>query len=193
MLLSVLSEIFFTSVYNNKHNDMRSRLLQQQSFCLRARKLKSFLFLILVVFSSALFAQNNQVITIVGRVAAGDTALMGVTVNVKGTSTTTQTDANGRFTIQAPANGVLVFSSVGYGVQEVRINNRASLNINLQSSNRRMDEVIVVGYATQRRATVTGAVSSVNSADLTVTPSNTTSGALVGKVQGITTRAQAEV
>ena len=120
---------------------MKIRLLQQQPFCLQARKLRSFMVLIFVAFSSALFAQNNQEIIVVGRVAAGDTALMGATVNVKGTATSTQTDANGRFTIQAPANGTLVISSVGYDVQEVRINNRASLSINLQSSNRRMEEV----------------------------------------------------
>lgn len=166
---------------------MKIRLLQARFFSLHAKKIRNLLLLVFLSFSLPLFAQD---ITVTGRVAAGDTALAGVTVNVKGTNNSTLTDANGRFTIKAPANGVLVFSFVGYTQQEVRVDNRATLDIRLGSANQQMNEVIVVGYATQRRGTVTGAVSSVSGADLTITPSNTTSGALVGKVQGITTRAQ---
>ena len=65
---------------------MKIRLLLQPFFCQRAEKMRSILLLILIGFSSVLFAQNNQNITVAGRVAAGDTALAGVTVNVKGTA-----------------------------------------------------------------------------------------------------------
>ncbi len=82
----------------------------------------------------------------------------------------------------------LVFTYVGYAPQEIKVNNRTAVNVQLQSTNQQLTDVVVVGYGTQRRATVTGAVSSINSRDLLTTPSNTTSGALVGKVQGITTR-----
>src|SRR5690349_18936436 len=136
---------------------MKIRLLQQPFFCLPAKKMRSLLLLILIGCSSGLFAQNNQNITVAGRVASGDTALAGVTVNVKGTTVSTQTDANGRFSIQAPANGVLVFSFIGYDALEVKINNRTSLDVRMQSGNQRMNEVVVVGYTTQKRGTVTGA------------------------------------
>jgi TonB-linked SusC/RagA family outer membrane protein len=152
-------------------------------------ELKRMRSLLLVAFFCSFFSSAfTQTVTVTGRVTAGDTALAGVTVNVKSTTISTQTDVNGRFTIQAPPNGVLVFSHVSYNLQEVRINNRASLTINMLSGNRRMDEVIVVGYATQRRASVTGAISQVNSEDLIRTPATTISAALVGKVQGITSR-----
>ena len=90
-----------------------------------------FLFLfVLTLCSSALFAQQ----TVSGRVVAGDSALAGVTVQVKGGSAATQTDENGAFSISAPATGTLVFSNVGFTTQEVRINNRTSLTVQIQGS-----------------------------------------------------------
>lgn len=150
----------------------------------RIKKLKFFLFLSLSLLSCSVFSQT----TITGKVATGDTALSGVTVQVKGANTATQTDANGNFSINAPSNATLIFSSVGYASQEVRINNRTSLTIQLESQNQQLTDVVVVGYSTQRRATVTGSVSTVGAKDLVTTPATTTSGALVGKVQGITSR-----
>ena len=141
--------------------------------------------LLLLIFSlSDLFAQN----AVTGRVTTGDTALAGVTVTVKGSTTTAQTDDNGRFSINAPANATLVFTYVGYGELEVPVNNRSNVAIQLKSVNQQLSDVIVVGYGTQRKASVTGAISTVSSSDLLTTPATTTSGALVGKVQGITTR-----
>ena len=147
----------------------------------------NFRFLLFAVFSllsASLFAQNP----VQGRVVSGDSALANVTVQVKGTRTTAMTDAEGRFSIDAPANGSLVFSYVGFGSQEIQIRNRSSIDVNLQSTGQQLSDVVVVGYATQKRATVTGAVSNIGSKDLLTTPATTTSGALVGKIQGITTR-----
>src|SRR4051812_44688257 len=75
------------------------------------------LFTVLCSFSSSLFAQ--QVVT--GRVTAGDTAVVGASVQLKGGTTATQTDMNGRFSINVPENATLVISSVGYGNEEVRV------------------------------------------------------------------------
>jgi len=149
-----------------------------------SNKLRPVLFVLALFLSSALFAQN----TVTGRIAAGDTALSGVTVQVKGTNTVTQTNATGNFTINAPSNATLVFTYVGYAPQEVKVNSRTNISVQLESVNQQLTDVVVVGYGTQKRATVTGAVSSVGSKDLLTTPATTTSGALVGKVQGITTR-----
>ena len=138
------------------------------------------------VLSSFVIAQNTP---ITGRVSIRDSALANVTIQVKNTNTYTVTDENGRFTINAPANATLVFSSVGFVTQEVAINNQTSLNIQLVSSNQQLNDVIVVGYGTQRRRNVTGAVSALTGGDVQRTPAVSTSQALSGKVQGITTRA----
>ncbi len=150
----------------------------------RSTKLRTVFLIIFSLFSCALFAQN----TVTGKIAAGDSALSGVTVQVKGTNTVTQTDGTGNFTINVPSNATLVFTYVGYAPQEVKVNSRTNLSVQLESVNQQLTDVVVVGYGTQKRATVTGAVSSVSSKDLLTTPATTTSGALVGKVQGITTR-----
>jgi TonB-linked SusC/RagA family outer membrane protein len=137
---------------------------------------------LLTLFSTALFAQK----TVTGRVVAGDSALSGVTVSVKNTSTATQTDANGRFSISAPANGTLVFSSVGFNRQEISVNDRSTLNIQMQGANQQMNEVVVVGYGTQKKATVTGSVATVRGADLDKSPSLNLSNSLAGRLPGIT-------
>ncbi|MEO5998313.1 MAG: TonB-dependent receptor [Chitinophagaceae bacterium] len=120
-----------------------------------------FLF-ILIVLSSNLFAQ----LVIKGKVATGDSALIGATVQVKGTNTITQTDANGNFTISAPTNATLVISSVGFGSEEVKTNNRSNLNIQLTSSAQQIGEVVVVGYSTQAKRKLTSAVATVSGEDL---------------------------
>lgn len=152
--------------------------------CTYSTKLRPVLLIFFSLCSCTLFAQN----TVTGRIAAGDSALSGVTVQVKGTNTVTQTNENGSFTINAPANATLVFTYVGYAPQELKVNSRTNISVQLESVNQQLTDVVVVGYGTQKRATVTGAVSSVSSKDLLTTPATTTSGALVGKVQGITTR-----
>ncbi|MCU7548868.1 TonB-dependent receptor [Chitinophagaceae bacterium LB-8] len=140
----------------------------------------------LVLFTSTVFAQQRPVS---GKVSVGDTALSGITVQVKGTAIATQTDANGQYTINAPADATLIFSSIGYGVQEVKLGNHTTLNVQMKSTTQQMNEVIVVGYGTQRKGTVTGAISNLKAEDIVRTPATSVSAALVGKMQGITARA----
>jgi len=137
--------------------------------------------LIFLIFSSSLFAQQK----ITGRVAAGDTALQGATVLVKGTAISTQTDANGRFAINAGPNATLVVSSVGYSTQELPVGNKSSLNVKLSSSAQQMSEVIVVGYGTQKRATVTGSVATVKGTELQKSPAVNLSNSLAGRLPGV--------
>jgi TonB-linked SusC/RagA family outer membrane protein len=143
-----------------------------------------FCFLLFFVSQTA-FTQQP---TVTGKVRSGDSVLKGVTVMLKNSNTVTTTNEEGIFTLKAPSNATLVFTSVGYEVQEVKINGNAPLDVNLKVLNHNLNDVVVVGYATQRKGSVTGAVSSINSADLTRTPQSTTSGMLVGKIQGITAR-----
>lgn len=134
--------------------------------------------------SSALFAQQK---TISGRVLSGDTAVSGVTVQIKGTNTGTQTDANGNFTINASSNATLVISSIGYTSQEVRTNNHSTLNVQLQSTTQEMQQVVVVGYGTQKKATLTGAVSTVKGSDVVKSPVMNVSNSLGGRLPGLVT------
>lgn len=131
-----------------------------------------------------------QEMAVTGKVTDGNgTALPGVTVLLKGTTIAAPTDGSGNYTITVPdGSGTLVFSYIGFESQEVPINNRATIDVTMGADAEALEEVVVVGYGTQSRGTVTGAVGTVQSAAITRTPAVTTSQALVGKVQGITAR-----
>ena len=144
-------------------------------------KKKNFLLLFfLSLFTSALFAQK----TISGTVTAGDAAEAGITVQVKGTNQATLTDAQGRFTISAPTNATLVISNVGYTTQEIKVGNQANFNIQLQPSNQQLEQVVVVGYGTQKKATVTGAISAIKGEEILKSPVTNVSNGLVGPPTG---------
>jgi len=162
---------------------MKRRLLMRIVSSLKPPCLKSPGFILfLLFFSNAIFAQQP----IKGRVAIGDTALAGVTVQVKGSNNYTQTDIDGRFSIVAPSTATLVFSYVGYENKEQRANSNL-LNVQLAAARGGMDEVVVVGYGTQRKATLTGSVAAVKGAELTKSPSVNVSNSLGGRLPGLVT------
>lgn len=110
----------------------------------------------------------------------------GVNVLVKGTATGTTTDVNGKFSIQIGApTDVLVFSFVGYAKQEVTVGSQTTINITLAEDNRNLDEVVVVGYGTQKKVTLTGAVVSVNSQEIVTTKNQNVQNMLTGKLPGL--------
>jgi len=137
-----------------------------------------------LLFISNAFAQN---VTISGTVtdAADKTTLPSVSILVKGTTTGTQTDANGKYSINAPSNSTLIFAYVGYGNIEVPVNNRTTINIALESTTQTLEQVVVVGYGTQRKIDVTGAVSSVKGEDISKQASVNPVSSLQGKVAGV--------
>lgn len=140
--------------------------------------------LFLAVFSflsTVLFAQQP----VTGRVTVGDSAIAGATVQVKGTQTGTQTDANGRFTISAPSNATLVITSVGYGSEEVKVGNRSTINVQLQSTAQQMGEVVVVGYGTQRKVNLTGSIATVSGKELNQRVVTNPSSLLQGQLPGL--------
>ncbi len=93
--------------------------------------------------------------------------LPGVSIMIKDTQRGTTTDTNGAFSIEIPNdNAVLIFSFVGYLNQEIVAGNRSSLNVSMQVDQKALEEVVVVGYGTQRRSDLTGSVSSVSGKDL---------------------------
>lgn len=119
--------------------------------------------LALLCFFFTTFAQNGTVSgTVTDQNGAG---IPGVTVTVRGTNIATQTDAQGRYSINAPNNAVLVLSSVGYGTSEVNVSGQSTVNSSLTTQGSNMNEVVVVGYGTARRRDVTGSTASVREKD----------------------------
>ncbi len=111
--------------------------------------------------------------------------LSGVTVSIKGGRGTTQTNDEGRFAINVPINGVLVFSTVGYKTLEVTVKGEGVLNIRLELENKDLNEVVVVGYQVRNRADLSGAVSVVNVGGISKLPVLSVDQALQGKVPGV--------
>ena len=130
----------------------------------------------------------QQQVTITGTVIddMGD-PLPGLNVTVKGnTSIGTMTDANGAFSITVPSqNSVLVFSYIGFTTQEITVGSQRILSIKMSEDSQQIDEVIVTGYATQKKATLTGAVSSISNKEIVVTKNENVVNMLSGKVPGV--------
>ncbi|MBO9637899.1 MAG: TonB-dependent receptor [Siphonobacter aquaeclarae] len=147
-----------------------------------SRKL-SLLVLLTLLFHLAQ-AADITVTGIVRDASSGDPAI-GVTVKVKGTSTGTITGTDGRFSLQAPDNGTLVFSSIGYESIEVPVNGQTSLTVSIKPSAQELAQVVVVGYGTQRKVDVTGATVTIKGEDLFKQPVMTATQAMQGKVAGV--------
>ncbi len=110
-------------------------------------------------------------IEITGTVRSAESALAGVTVSVEGhTTLSTKTDANGQFKLRVPENAVLIFQYMGYTTERVQIGSQRTVNVTLQASNSQLDEVVVVGYGTQRKVNLTGAVDMISSKQLESRP-----------------------
>ena len=123
---------------------------------------------------------------VAGRVLdASGAGIPGVNVIVKGTSTGTQTDADGRYTIDAPEGATLVFSFVGYASQEVLVGGRSTIDLTLAVDSKALSDVVVVGYLTESRQNVSSAVSSLNVSEATKAPVATATQALQGRVPGV--------
>jgi iron complex outermembrane receptor protein len=143
----------------------------------------TLLLVILISLSQLVSAQSR---TIIGKVTdPNGVAIPGVTVTVKGTTTSTQTTGDGTFKISAPDNATLVFSSIGYNTFETGVSGRTTVDVNMAQSSNSLGEVVVIGYGTSRRKDQTGAVSSVQAKDfnkgVVVNPDQL----LQGKVAGL--------
>ena len=111
--------------------------------------------------------------------------LEGVTVAVKGAAFSTMTGPDGAYKINAKGNDVLVFSYVGYQSQEMNVNNRSVINLALAPSQRVLEDVVIIGYGTQKKRNVTGAVSSFDARKLEERPLTRVDQALVGQMAGV--------
>ncbi|RIV17389.1 TonB-dependent receptor [Fibrisoma montanum] len=113
-------------------------------------------------------------------------ALPGVSVVLKGTTTGTVTDADGNYQLNVTgSNPTLVFSYIGYITQEVPVNGKSSISIKLATDTKSLNEVVVVGYGTQKKETVTGSVVSVKGSDLIKSPTTNLSNSIAGRLPGV--------
>src|ERR1035437_3407090 len=148
------------------------------------QKKKVLIFIFFLFFSLFSFAQQKIIVN--GNVfTKNNVPLEGVSVNVKGSSGGTTTDANGKFTIQVNKGATLVLSFIGYEEKQVLVNNETSVNIQLVSIASTLGEVVVIGYGTQKKVNLTGAVSSITSDKLSVVPTANVSTLLYGNLPGL--------
>ncbi|MFT3738146.1 MAG: TonB-dependent receptor [Breznakibacter sp.] len=144
-----------------------------------------FLLLCLMCMSVLpLWAQNIQV---TGAVTEGDTGepIPGVNVTIEGTTQGVITDFDGKYTINTPPNGTLLFSFIGFLPQKVAVNSQKSINVKLQPDNRQLDEVVAIGYGTTKKKDLTGAVSSISAKDIANIPVTSAAQALTGRMAGV--------
>ncbi len=154
------------------------RRMMVNAVALSAALLLQFLF-----FTQTIFAQD---LTVKGKVTGeAGTPLAGASISLKGTNKGTTTDNNGDFSIAAVKGNTLVISAVGYVEKEVKIGNDINLSIRLESADKSLGEVIVVGYGTQRKEAVTGSVASINGDKMREVPSPNISQALQGRIAGV--------
>ncbi|WP_143307190.1 TonB-dependent receptor [Chitinophaga vietnamensis] len=136
-------------------------------------------------------APNRQATrTIIGAVLENKTnaVLPGVSVQVKGTSRGTQTQADGTYSLQVPANSkTLIFSFIGYETKEVEITASNQTDVTLVPSSLGLKDVVVVAYGQQKKATVTGAIASISTKELVQSPVSNLTNALAGRLPGLIT------
>ncbi|TKC65140.1 TonB-dependent receptor [Pedobacter hiemivivus] len=138
-----------------------------------------------VFMAQSSYAQNNT--SIKGQVTSADekSGFPGVVIKLKGTSVITRTDVNGKYQIAAPANGVLTFNYIGYDSVSVPVNGRREINVKMQSKDNKLDEVVVIGYGTQKKSDLTGSLSQVKAKDINSYPATNALQALAGRATGV--------
>ena len=148
----------------------------------RARQL--WMVLLLFLFGLPALAQNP--VTVQGRVVdEKNQPLSGVSVSIKGSSVGTTTNENGEYRISVPSNGTLVISSVGYPSKEILVNGQTMHNIAMNVAATDLENVVVVGYGTQRKESVTGSVASIGGERLREVPTANISQSLQGRLAGV--------
>jgi TonB-linked SusC/RagA family outer membrane protein len=149
------------------------------------RKSCLLLFTLLLFFNTKGFCQDNITVTGVVKESTGQT-LPGVSVALKGTTTGVVTDVNGKYSFRVPNSGAtLVFTFVGYKPQEEVVGNRTVINVTLVTAQTDLETVVVVGYGTQKKANLTGAVATVSGTDLNKRVAANPTQLLQGKLAGL--------
>ena len=147
-------------------------------------KIKRLLILFAALSWGLSSAQTNDVNGIV-KSSVDEMSLPGVTVLVKGTTQGTTTDFDGNFTISVSSDDTLVFSYIGYITQEILVGNQTSFTITMEESAAQLEEIVIVGYGTQKKVTLTGAQITVDTKKLEDRPFTRASQMLSGQAAGV--------
>lgn len=161
---------------------IRRYFMWAHPYCAHLKKaLQATIALLLITWQ--VYAQNPTVTGIV--TDETNQPLPGASVKLKGTANGVVTANNGKFTIQAPENGVLVFSYVGMTAQSIAVNKRRVINAQLAAQTGSLNEVVVVGYGTVRKSDLTGSVSKFKTDDIEQYPVTSIDQAIQGKISGV--------
>jgi len=148
---------------------------------MKKQKLHLLLFSLILLLSSSIYAQT----TISGTVTdASSVPLIGVNVSIQGTTKGTVTDINGKYTLEADKDDVIVFSYVGFSEQKMSVGDQSGISVTMQEGTD-LDEVVVVAYGTQKKVTVTGAVAQLKGDVLVESPAVNLSTSLAGRLPGL--------
>ncbi len=140
--------------------------------------------LLLFVFCISINAQNT--ITVSGKVTDKSNApIPGVSVIVQNSNTGASTDFDGNYTIKAPSNAILEFRYLGYVTQKIAINGRSSITVEMEEDSQQLEEIVVIGYGTQRKEAVTGSVASISGEVVRDVPASNVTESLQGRLPGI--------
>jgi TonB-linked SusC/RagA family outer membrane protein len=171
---------------------------------LLSAKLIAALIAVMVCFSDIFALPGNpdpkgasgidlQQIVITGKITASSTgeALAGVTIRVKGTSTGTQSGVDGSYSITVPnESAILSFSFIGFAAQDVPLGGKKVLDVSMSEETLGLEEIVVTGYGTSKKATLTGSVSNIKSEELISTKTLSVASAIQGKIPGVQVRQQ---
>jgi len=143
----------------------------------------------ILVSAKVILSQTTIILSAVpvkGSVKDGEgKPLAGATILVKGTTVSAQTDIDGNFSINVPANGILIISYIGYTTTEVEVNGRTTFMVSIEELKKELNEIVVMGYQSQKRSAIAGAVSTVNVDNVSKIPIGFADQALQGQVSGV--------
>ncbi|MFH6768818.1 TonB-dependent receptor [Gaetbulibacter aquiaggeris] len=149
---------------------------------MKIKTIKNILFVLSILFTSIIYSQTK----ITGSVTdENGVPLPGVNILLQGSQKGTVSDFNGNYSIETSSQGILEFSYIGYLTQNVQIEGQTTINITMQPSLESIDEVVVIGYGSQKRKDVTGSVASINSDVLEARPITNIEQALQGQATGL--------
>jgi hypothetical protein len=152
--------------------------------------LQVFLISVLLLLTLNGFSQQANLASVSGRITDADgNPVAGATIQLQGTTRGTLSDIDGRYLLNdVPARGTLLFSFVGFVSQQVSVASQTTINVTLQIDAVGLEEIVVVGYGTQKKVTLTGSTTVIKNEDLIISPAPTATQALAGKAPGIMTR-----
>jgi TonB-linked SusC/RagA family outer membrane protein len=172
------------------HNNLISTIFNLNQINMSMKSLLKFrgktgwaICLFLSIFTLTSFGQQ----TVTGKITSSEDSqgVPGVSVVVKGTNKGTTSDANGTYKIAVDGKAKLSFSAIGFISQEVEVGSKSTINITLNTDIQSLNEVVVVGYGTQKKSQLTGAISSINAKQLTEMPVTNVGQAMQGRIAGV--------